>query len=249
MTRPRTLLRVADQLGENLASALGSIAVAKGRSGLTVLGVVIGVATVMAMATIVSGIRDQIVDTIEIAGPTTFYVLKVWSQTPVNPQNLPAWIRIRPDLTTDDAERVAKLPGDQVRVDLGTDSESDGVRRHTDQHRRRDGRRRRVSRDLRRRADRRTVVHAQRAVERRTGDRPLDQRGAQTIRRHSAASTNGSASAAGRCTSSASTRKRRTSFSRPGRRSTASFPTGRWIARTRSTRRTRCSFPSSRAQA
>ena len=90
MSRPRTALRVADQLGENLSSALGSIAVAKGRSGLTVLGVVIGVATVMAMATIVSGIRDQIVDTIEIAGPTTFYVLKVWSQTPVNPQNLPA---------------------------------------------------------------------------------------------------------------------------------------------------------------
>ncbi len=110
MSRPRTMLRVADQFGENLSSALGSIAVAKGRSGLTVLGVVIGVATVMAMATIVSGIRDQIVDTIEIAGPTTFYVLKVWSQTPVNPQNLPAWIRIRPDLTTDDAERVAKLP-------------------------------------------------------------------------------------------------------------------------------------------
>jgi putative ABC transport system permease protein len=110
MTRPRTMFRLADQFGENISSALGSIAVAKGRSGLTVLGVVIGVATVMAMATIVSGIRDQIVDTIEIAGPTTFYVLKVWSQTPVNPQDPPAWIRIRPDLTTDDAERVAKLP-------------------------------------------------------------------------------------------------------------------------------------------
>jgi hypothetical protein len=88
------MVRVADQFGENLSSALGSIAVAKGRSGLTVLGVVIGVATVMAMATIVSGIRDQIVDTIEIAGPTTFYVLKVWSQTPVNPQDPPAWIRV-----------------------------------------------------------------------------------------------------------------------------------------------------------
>jgi putative ABC transport system permease protein len=64
----------------------------------------------MAMATIVSGIRDQIVDTIEIAGPSTFYVMKVWSQTPVNPQDLPAWIRIRPDLQPEDAERIAKLP-------------------------------------------------------------------------------------------------------------------------------------------
>jgi len=110
MRRARSFVRVADQFRENISTALGSLAVAKGRSGLTVLGVVIGVSTVMAMATIVSGIRDQIVDTIEIAGPTTFYVLKVLSQTPVNPQNLPAWIRIRPDLTPDDADRIAKLP-------------------------------------------------------------------------------------------------------------------------------------------
>src|SRR3954471_4098504 len=95
---------------ENAGSAFDSLASAKGRSGLTILGVVIGVSTVMAMATIVSGIRDQIVSTIEIAGPTTFYVMKVWSQTPVNPQDPPAWIRIRPDLTTDDADRIAKLP-------------------------------------------------------------------------------------------------------------------------------------------
>ena len=89
---------------------MSSLAAAKGRSGLTVLGVVIGVSTVMAMATIVSGIRDQIVDTIQIAGPSTFYVMKVWSQTPINPQDLPAWVRIRPDLTPDDAELIAKLP-------------------------------------------------------------------------------------------------------------------------------------------
>jgi putative ABC transport system permease protein len=110
MRRAGGFVRVADQFRENVSSALGSLAVAKGRSGLTILGVVIGVSTVMAMATIVSGVRDQIVDTIQIAGPSTFYVLKVWSQTPVNPQNVPAWIRIRPDLTTDDADRVAKLP-------------------------------------------------------------------------------------------------------------------------------------------
>ena len=37
--------------------------------------------------------------TIEIAGPTTFYVMKAFSQTPVNPDKLPEWIRVRPDLT------------------------------------------------------------------------------------------------------------------------------------------------------
>jgi len=110
MRRARSWLRVGDQFRENVATAMASLAAAKGRSALTVLGVVLGVATVMAMATIVSGIRDQIVSTIEIAGPTTFYVVKVWSQTPLNPQDLPAWVRIRPDLGPDDAERIAKLP-------------------------------------------------------------------------------------------------------------------------------------------
>jgi putative ABC transport system permease protein len=36
--------------------------------------------------------------------------MKVWSQTPLNPQNLPKWVRVRPDLSTTDAEVVAKLP-------------------------------------------------------------------------------------------------------------------------------------------
>src|SRR5437762_4554026 len=64
----------------------------------------------MAMASIVQGIRDQIVQTIEVAGPTTFYIMKVVSQTPLNPDRLPKWIRVRPDLTPDEAARVAELP-------------------------------------------------------------------------------------------------------------------------------------------
>src|SRR6185436_18754708 len=80
------------------------------RSSLTILGVVIGVATVMAMSAIVQGIRDQIVHTIEVAGPNTFYVMKIFSQTPLNPDNLPAYVRIRPDLTEREAERLRELP-------------------------------------------------------------------------------------------------------------------------------------------
>src|SRR5438552_2693825 len=87
-----------------------SWAAAKGRSTLTILGVVIGVSTVMAMAAIVSGVRDQIVHTVEVAGPTTFYVVKVFSTTPLNPQNLPKWVRVRPDLTEAEAERMQMLP-------------------------------------------------------------------------------------------------------------------------------------------
>jgi putative ABC transport system permease protein len=100
----------ADTLGENIGIALDTLRVNKLRSSLTVLGVVIGVATVMAMAAIVQGIREQIVHTIEIAGPTTFYVIKYFSQTPLNPDQLPREVRIRPDLTPADAERIARLP-------------------------------------------------------------------------------------------------------------------------------------------
>jgi putative ABC transport system permease protein len=106
----RSIIRFFSDFGENVSAALESLRVAKGRSALTILGVVIGVSTVMAMASIVAGIRDQIVSTIEIAGPSTFYVMKVWSQTPINPQDLPKWVRIRPDLTVEEAEHIASLP-------------------------------------------------------------------------------------------------------------------------------------------
>lgn len=95
---------------EAVLQAVASIRVAKVRSALTILGVVIGVATVMTMASIVKGVRDQIVETIEIAGPSTFYVMKVLSQQPLNPDDLPRWVRVRPDLTPADAERIAQLP-------------------------------------------------------------------------------------------------------------------------------------------
>lgn len=95
---------------ENIRIAIDALRVSKLRSALTILGVVIGVATVMAMAAIVQGIRDQIVNTIEVAGPTTFYVMKKFSQTPLNPENLPRDVRIRPDLSEAEAARLRSLP-------------------------------------------------------------------------------------------------------------------------------------------
>ena len=80
------------------------------RSALTILGVVIGVATVMAMASIVQGIRDQIINTIEVAGPTTFYIMRFWSSTPLNPDALPREVRIRPVIRPAEAEAIARLP-------------------------------------------------------------------------------------------------------------------------------------------
>ncbi len=96
--------------GEGAAIALDSIRANKLRSALTILGVVIGVTTVMAVASLVQGIRRQIFNAIEVAGPTTFYVIRYFSETPVNPDRLPYEVRIRPVLQRSDAEAIRRLP-------------------------------------------------------------------------------------------------------------------------------------------
>jgi putative ABC transport system permease protein len=101
---------IAERIQSNIQIAIDTLRANKLRSALTILGVVIGVSTVMTMAAIVQGIQGQIIRTIEIAGPTTFYVVKVFSQTPVNPDRLPKWIRVRPDLVEAEADRIRRLP-------------------------------------------------------------------------------------------------------------------------------------------
>jgi putative ABC transport system permease protein len=95
---------------EGWVIAVDQLRANKLRSGLTMLGVVIGVSTVMAMASIVQGIRDQIINTIEVAGPTTFYVVRFWSTTPLNPDALPREVRIRPVVKAEEAEALQRLP-------------------------------------------------------------------------------------------------------------------------------------------
>src|SRR3989454_3020466 len=90
--------------------ALDQLRANKLRSALTVLGVVIGIATVMAMASIVAGFREQIVNTLEVVGPATFRVLRYFSTPGVNPDAVPREVRIRPKLMPWDAEAIARLP-------------------------------------------------------------------------------------------------------------------------------------------
>ncbi len=95
---------------ESWRIALDQLRANKLRSGLTILGVVIGIATVMAMASIVTGFREQIVNTLEVVGPTTFRILRYFSQTPLNPDALPREVRIRPKLRPVEAAAIARLP-------------------------------------------------------------------------------------------------------------------------------------------
>ena len=98
------------RVGEGVSIALDSMRSNKLRSALTILGVVIGVSTVMAMASMVQGLKSQILNVLEVAGPTTFYVVRFFSQTPLNPDNLPYEVRIRPVLREADAEAIRRMP-------------------------------------------------------------------------------------------------------------------------------------------
>jgi putative ABC transport system permease protein len=97
-------------IGEGVAIAADSIRANKLRSALTILGVVIGVTTVMTIASMVQGIRTQIFNAIETAGPTAFYVVRFFSQTPLNPDRLPYEVRIRPVLQPSDADAIGRVP-------------------------------------------------------------------------------------------------------------------------------------------
>jgi putative ABC transport system permease protein len=97
-------------IGEGVSIAVDSIRANKLRSFLTILGVVIGVSTVMTIASMVQGIRTQIFNAIETAGPTAFYVVRFFSQTPLNPDRLPYEVRIRPVVQSTDAEAIRRIP-------------------------------------------------------------------------------------------------------------------------------------------
>jgi putative ABC transport system permease protein len=90
--------------------AFNALRANKLRSALTILGVVIGVTTVMAIASMVQGIRTQIFTAIETAGPSVFYIVRFFSQTPLNPDRLPYEVRIRPIVSASDAEALARVP-------------------------------------------------------------------------------------------------------------------------------------------
>ncbi|HEX7023358.1 MAG TPA: ABC transporter permease [Gemmatimonadales bacterium] len=97
-------------LGEGVAVAFNTLRTNKLRSFLTVLGVVIGVSTVMLMASIVDGVKTQIFNALNAASPNAFYVMRFFSTTPLNPDNLPYEVRIRPVLDNEDAQAIAQAP-------------------------------------------------------------------------------------------------------------------------------------------
>jgi putative ABC transport system permease protein len=98
-------------LDEGVLIALDALRANKLRSFLTILGVVIGVSTVMTMASIVEGIRTQIFNALNAALPNTVYLFRFRPGQLTDPNNLPPEIRARPVLSEEDGVAIARAGG------------------------------------------------------------------------------------------------------------------------------------------
>jgi putative ABC transport system permease protein len=100
-----------DALGENLSVALVTLGARKGRSALTILGVVIGVTSVIAIASIIDGLNAYVKERISRLGARTFFITRI--PAGYNPAaRLPANIRVRKYIEFADAKYLeASAPG------------------------------------------------------------------------------------------------------------------------------------------
>lgn len=100
-------------LDEGFRIAVAAIRANKLRSSLTILGVAIGVAVVVTMAALITGIRSSILEAFESAGQENFIVTR-FDMTNVrivhDGSGRPPWWN-KPKITPTEAQRIARLPG------------------------------------------------------------------------------------------------------------------------------------------
>lgn len=107
---------IRNDIWENLKMALDTLRTNKLRSFLTVLGVVIGVSTVMAIASIISGIDYAVTKQIESFGTNSIFITKFKSGVRFGPPSREE--RMRKSLTYDDAMAIGQLASISVSVPL-----------------------------------------------------------------------------------------------------------------------------------
>jgi putative ABC transport system permease protein len=94
-------------MSEAVALAMDSLRKNRLRSLLTVLGVVIGVTTVIGMSSVIEGLNSSISSQIADLGSNLIFVYKF---NPTVPGRRPPSLLNRPELTLEDAEAVGELP-------------------------------------------------------------------------------------------------------------------------------------------
>ena len=126
MDEPRRGLTF-DTLQEGVLIALDAVRANKVRSFLTILGVAVGVSVVVAMAALVTGIRQTMFEAFEAAGPNNFVVMRFdfTAVRLVNGDGRPPWWN-KPEIRPEEAERIGALPAIQEALyNMGTSLNAD----------------------------------------------------------------------------------------------------------------------------
>ena len=99
-----------ESLLEGAHLAIDQLRANKFRSALTILGIVVGVATVMAMSALITGIKTSITESMEAAGPNNFMLARYdWNAVQVNTDG-PPWGN-NPPITLQETDRLNDVPG------------------------------------------------------------------------------------------------------------------------------------------
>jgi ABC-type antimicrobial peptide transport system permease subunit len=105
---------IRSDIYENLKMALATLRSNKLRSFLTVIGVMIGVITVMLISSIISGVDTAVKRELESYGTNSMYIIKFNSGIHIG--RLSREERMRKNLTYDDAIALAQLPAVELSV-------------------------------------------------------------------------------------------------------------------------------------
>ena len=104
-------------LGEVFRMALETLRGNKMRSGLTVLGVVIGITSIVGMTSLIRGFDQSLRDMIRSLGPSTIFVAKFSGVSLTSGADFATLMR-RPNLTIEDAKAIEKLAPSVETVDI-----------------------------------------------------------------------------------------------------------------------------------
>ena len=115
-----------ESLQEGASLALDQLRANKTRSALTILGIVVGVAVVMVMSAVITGIRTQITSSMEAAGPKNFFVGRFdWNAVRITDDGGPPWGN-NPPVQAEEAQILEELPAVR-RAIVGIDGSGEFV--------------------------------------------------------------------------------------------------------------------------
>jgi putative ABC transport system permease protein len=104
-------------LKETALLALDTLRANKLRSGLTVLGIVIGITSIVGMTSLIRGFDQSMQDTMRQLGPNTIFIAKFSAISLTSGASFVEMAR-RPNITVDDAEAIKKLAPSAGMVDI-----------------------------------------------------------------------------------------------------------------------------------